>query len=226
MMDFPERLKQLRLNKGYSQTALANELYVTRQAISKWERGLGKPDHETLKQISCFFNISIDNLLSDSVDLEPALEPYLEPISTEFVSEQALPLNTVAEDTYITEPVEKESHLYSPSLIDNLRTFSKSLDSHFMMMSLISLFPIVIHPATLLLSFPIMLLAYLYKKKRVYYTLAIIASLLLVSLETYGYFGTKFGWFTNYEVILLDEELEDNQSDESIKDDTSSTDPF
>ncbi|MFC6464056.1 helix-turn-helix domain-containing protein [Marinilactibacillus sp. GCM10026970] len=214
MMEFPERLKQLRLNGGYSQTALANELYVTRQAISKWERGLGKPDHETLKQIGCFFNISIDNLLSDSADLEPDLEP----ISTGVVLEQAPPLNTVAEETYITEPVEKESNLSSPSLKDRLNIRLKSLDSHFMMMSLISLFPIVIHPATLLLSFPIMLLAYSYKKKRVYYALAIIASLLLVSLETYGYFGAKFGWFTNYEVILLDEDLENIQVDESVKD--------
>ncbi|WP_225743052.1 helix-turn-helix domain-containing protein [Marinilactibacillus sp. Marseille-P9653] len=214
MMEFPERLKQLRLDKGYSQTALANELYVTRQAISKWERGLGKPDHETLKQISCFFNISIDNLLSDSVDLEPNLEP----ISTGVVLEQALPLNTIAEETYITEPVEKESTLSSPSLKDRLNIRLKSLDSHFMMMSLISLFPIVIHPSTLLLSFPIMLLAYLYNKKRVYYALAIIASLLLVSLETYGYFGAKFGWFTNYEVILLDEDLENIQTDEPSED--------
>ena len=214
MMEFPERLKQLRLDKGYSQTALANELYVTRQAISKWERGLGKPDHETLKQISCFFNISIDNLLSDSVDLVPNLEP----VSNEFVSEQATPLNTAPEDTYIAETVEKESTLSSPSLKDRLNIRLKSLDSHFMMMSLISLFPIVIHPSTLLLSFPIMLLAYLYKKKRVYYALAIIASLLLVSLETYGYFGAKFGWFTNYEVILLDEDLENIQTDEPRED--------
>ena len=65
-MEFSDRIKQLRVDKGYSQTGLAKERYVTRQAVSKWERGAGKPysDHEVLKQISNFFNISLDDLLN------------------------------------------------------------------------------------------------------------------------------------------------------------------
>lgn len=63
-MKFNEKLQELRKNKGITQEELANNLFVSRTAISKWESGRGYPNIESLKDISKFFNISIDELLS------------------------------------------------------------------------------------------------------------------------------------------------------------------
>ena len=63
-MEFNERLQELRKNKGLTQEELAEALYVSRTAISKWESGRGYPSLDSLKEISAFFEISIDELLS------------------------------------------------------------------------------------------------------------------------------------------------------------------
>ena len=63
-MEFHEKLQELRKNRGITQEELAEDLYVSRTAISKWELGRGYPNIESLKQISVYFGISIDDLLS------------------------------------------------------------------------------------------------------------------------------------------------------------------
>lgn len=63
-MEFNEKLQELRKNKGLTQEELAEVLYVSRTAISKWESGRGYPNIESLKEISKFFDVSIDDLLS------------------------------------------------------------------------------------------------------------------------------------------------------------------
>ncbi len=63
-MEFNEKLQQLRTGKNLTQEQLAEQLYVSRAAISKWESGKGYPNIESLKCISKFFSISIDELLS------------------------------------------------------------------------------------------------------------------------------------------------------------------
>ena len=63
-MEFGEKLQELRKNKGLTQEELAEELYVSRTAISKWESGRGYPSIDSLKDISKFFSVSIDDLLS------------------------------------------------------------------------------------------------------------------------------------------------------------------
>lgn len=63
-MDFGEKLQQLRKNRGLTQEELAQVLYVSRTAVSKWESGRGHPNIDSLKQISEFFSVSIDDLLS------------------------------------------------------------------------------------------------------------------------------------------------------------------
>ena len=64
MMEFHEKLQELRKSKGLTQEELSELLYVSRSAISKWESGIGYPSIDSLKQISQFFNISIDDLLT------------------------------------------------------------------------------------------------------------------------------------------------------------------
>ena len=63
-MDFREKLQQLRKQKELTQEQLAEELFVSRTAISKWESGKGYPNIDSLKSISKIFSISIDDLLS------------------------------------------------------------------------------------------------------------------------------------------------------------------
>lgn len=63
-MEFNEKLQQLRKQNNLTQEQLANQLYVSRTAISKWESGKGYPNIESLKYISKYFSVSIDELLS------------------------------------------------------------------------------------------------------------------------------------------------------------------
>lgn len=64
-MTFGEKLKKLRLSKGYTQKDLADKLNVTFQTISKWENNTNEPDFTTLKEISKIFSCSIEYLFSD-----------------------------------------------------------------------------------------------------------------------------------------------------------------
>ena len=63
-MEFNEKLQELRKSRGLTQEELAEALFVSRTAISKWESGRGYPNIDSLKQISNYFSISIDELLS------------------------------------------------------------------------------------------------------------------------------------------------------------------
>ena len=62
-MEFHEKLQELRKNRGLTQEELAEALYVSRTAISKWESGRGYPSIDSLKEISNYFSVSIDDLL-------------------------------------------------------------------------------------------------------------------------------------------------------------------
>ena len=68
-MTFAEKLKELRKQNGISQEQLAEKIYVSRQAITKWESGNGIPDIENLISISNLFNESLDSLLSEEKSL-------------------------------------------------------------------------------------------------------------------------------------------------------------
>lgn len=63
-MEFSEKLQELRKSRGLTQEELAEALFVSRTAISKWESGRGYPSIDSLKEISKFFSVSIDELLS------------------------------------------------------------------------------------------------------------------------------------------------------------------
>lgn len=62
------------MQKNLTQEQLAEKLYVSRTAVSKWESGKGYPNIESLKCISKFFSVSIDELLSGEALLDIAQE--------------------------------------------------------------------------------------------------------------------------------------------------------
>lgn len=68
-MTFGEKLKKLRSEHGLTQEQLAERIYVTRTAISKWETDRGYPSIDSLKQLANLFRVSIDELISDE-DIE------------------------------------------------------------------------------------------------------------------------------------------------------------
>jgi len=62
-MEFREKLQELRKGRGLTQEELAEELFVSRTAVSKWESGRGYPGIDSLQELSRFFSVSIDELI-------------------------------------------------------------------------------------------------------------------------------------------------------------------
>ncbi|WP_165044337.1 helix-turn-helix domain-containing protein [Adlercreutzia sp. ZJ138] len=62
-MEFCEKLQELRRAQSLTQEELARALYVSRTAVSKWESGRGYPSINSLKELSQFFSVSIDELV-------------------------------------------------------------------------------------------------------------------------------------------------------------------
>lgn len=63
-MEFNEKIQELRKQRGMTQEELADKLFISRAAISKWESGRGYPNIDSLKAIANFFGVTVDELLS------------------------------------------------------------------------------------------------------------------------------------------------------------------
>ena len=68
-MEFNEKLQLLRRAKGISQEKLAEEIGVPQQLVAKWEEGDEIPDMHSLMALSDWFNVSLDELLRDRINL-------------------------------------------------------------------------------------------------------------------------------------------------------------
>ena len=68
-MDAKDIILELRTRKGMSQDELAEKVFVTRQAVSRWENGETTPNTETLKLLSKLFDVSINTLLGSPREL-------------------------------------------------------------------------------------------------------------------------------------------------------------
>lgn len=74
-MNLPEKLAFLRRAKGLCQQELADEMNVSRQAVSKWESGNVMPSLDNLIYLSKLYGVTIDSLIDDSQDLPPEPVP-------------------------------------------------------------------------------------------------------------------------------------------------------
>ena len=80
-----ERIAALRRESGLSQEELAAELYVTRQAVSKWERGVSAPPLEAIEKMTHRFGVSVDCLLCLGEDTVADPEDIFRGHSREYV---------------------------------------------------------------------------------------------------------------------------------------------
>ena len=71
-MEFHEKLQELRKSRNITQEELAQALFVSRAAISKWESGRGYPSIDSLKELSRFFSVTIDELIASGEALSAA----------------------------------------------------------------------------------------------------------------------------------------------------------
>ena len=76
MMDFGNRLKDLRIKYGLTQEDVADKICVTKQAVSKWENGLSLPDVATLGSLAELYGTTVDFLLTgeEKVRVEKEVE--------------------------------------------------------------------------------------------------------------------------------------------------------
>ena len=87
-MTLSEKLQNLRKAAGLSQEALAEQLGVTRQAVSKWETGEGKPDIDNLLPLAKLLGTTVDYLLDDAAAEPHAETPPQSPSQTESVGRE------------------------------------------------------------------------------------------------------------------------------------------
>ena len=73
-MNFSENLQNLRKEKGITQQQLADAIYVSRTAVSKWESQRGYPSIDSLKALAAYFSVTVDMLLSSDETLRLAEE--------------------------------------------------------------------------------------------------------------------------------------------------------
>lgn len=86
-MELSQKLKYLRKKKGVSQLELAERLSVSRQAVSGWEAGTSRPSTENLQSLSRLFNIPLETLLNDTLEVESVAIPEKSPVEEQVKEE-------------------------------------------------------------------------------------------------------------------------------------------
>lgn len=69
-MTLGKRLKQVRVEKGFSQAEVADFLNISRQSISRWETDKAYPDLDNLVELSKYYEVSIDEVLTETKVLQ------------------------------------------------------------------------------------------------------------------------------------------------------------
>ena len=143
-MEFGEKIQKLRSKKNWTQEQLAERLYVSRTAISKWESGKGYPNIDSLKDIAKIFDKTIDELLSSEEIIDMAKKENVSNIKS--VNNLIFGLLDIISVLFIFLPLygEKiENFVYSVSLIsiNDTSNFIKIL--YIIILSILSLIGIV-----------------------------------------------------------------------------------
>ena len=94
-MTLPDKIVKHRKASGWSQEEFAEKLYVSRQAVSRWENGTALPDAQNILQISKLFHVTTDYLLNDDYESDgdiPAVKTAEEETETIYLKKKRLHL--------------------------------------------------------------------------------------------------------------------------------------
>ncbi len=133
-----KKLTALRKHNGLSQEALAEKIGVSRQAISKWERGEASPDTENLLSLSKIYSVSLDDLLGEKTADEIISEE--KPDIRQEQSEQELYSNKKADmpaDKSAAAPAEKIAEIIKKEASDLPMLGKKMLRFPFFLVAII-----------------------------------------------------------------------------------------
>lgn len=83
MKEFENRLKDLRVEHGLTQEEVSEKIYVTKQAVSKWEKGLSMPDVESLGALANLYNTTVDYLLTGDEKVKIEVVKEIETVEVE-----------------------------------------------------------------------------------------------------------------------------------------------
>ena len=73
-MNFPDKLRKLRKERGLTQEELSNSIYISRTMITKYENGTVFPTKENIEKIAFFFNVKISDLIDENDNIKISLE--------------------------------------------------------------------------------------------------------------------------------------------------------
>lgn len=90
MLAISEQLKKYRTERGITQEELSEKLFVSRQAISKWEKGEANPDLENVVKLATIFEVSLDELVIGKEPTVKIVEKSKKPMNAwEFLNEES-----------------------------------------------------------------------------------------------------------------------------------------
>ena len=139
-MEFGEKIQKLRNENKWTQEQLAEKLYVSRTAISKWESGKGYPNIDSLKDIAKLFNKTIDELLSSEEIIDIAKKENK--INIKKVNNLIYGLLDIISILFIFLPLypqKAENFVYSVALLSTNDISNIIKISYFVMLSILSL---------------------------------------------------------------------------------------
>ena len=143
-MNFGEKIKKLRKQNNWTQDQLAEKLYISRTAISKWESGKGYPNIDSLKDIAKIFNKTVDDLLSSEEIIE--LAKTENKVNIKKLNNLIYGLLDVISVLFLFLPLyahRTESFVYSVSLFNTNDISSIIKISYILILSILSLIGIV-----------------------------------------------------------------------------------
>ena len=89
MSNVGKNIKKFRSGKGITQEELAEQLHVTRQAVSNWENGKTQPDIETLSNLAAFFEVTVEELIYEKPSQPQESKVIIEKVAKKGLDEGA-----------------------------------------------------------------------------------------------------------------------------------------
>ena len=127
-MEFSDKIKEIRKERGISQEMLADALGVSRQAVGKWESGQGYPEVEKIIAISDMFDVSLDCLLKDT-NVQRGHEHKDDQINEDEDENKAdgyIRGEHLAQNTKVKRNCEDEEHYANPKIVESYLAYKKS----------------------------------------------------------------------------------------------------